>query len=59
MILENEKLDENFLVKAENVGIEFKIAGAKYDTLKERAIALFKRDKQKVKKFQVLLKVMP
>lgn len=48
-----KKLDKNILAKAENVGIEFKVAGAKYDTLKERVVALFKK-RDKSTKLKVL-----
>ena len=48
------KLNKNILVKAENLGMQFKFAGMKYDTLKERVVGLFKKNKQKSKKLQVL-----
>lgn len=48
------KLNKNILVKAENLGMQFKYAGMKYDTLKERVVGLFKKNKQKAKKLQVL-----
>ena len=47
MKIKEEKLHKNILVKAENVCMEFKKAGMKYDTLKERVVALFKRKKVK------------
>jgi len=40
-------MDKNILVKAENLGMQFKIASVKYDTLKERIVGLFKKKKVK------------
>ena len=54
MKIKEEKLHKNILVKAENVCMEFKKAGMKYDTLKERVVALFKRKKVKSNIIRVL-----
>ena len=42
-----KKLGKNILAKVENVSMQFKVAGAKYDTLKERVVGLLKKKKQK------------
>lgn len=48
------KLNKDVLVKAENLEMQFKIPESKYDTLKERAVNLFKGKRQKYKIFKVL-----
>lgn len=48
------KLKDNILVKAENLGMQFKIPEFKMDTLKERFVSLCKRKKSKTKIFDVL-----
>lgn len=54
MKIKEEKLPKNILARAKNVSMEFKKAGMKYDTLKERAVALFKRKKVKSNIIRVL-----
>lgn len=54
MKIKEEKLPKNILAKAENVSMEFKKATVKYDTLKERVVALFKRKKTKSNIIRVL-----
>ena len=54
MKIKEEKLPKNILAKAENVSMEFKKATIKYDTLKERVVALFKRKKAKSNVIRVL-----
>lgn len=49
-----EKKDSEILVKVENVGMEFRKPEAKYDTLKERVVNLFKGKKNKTNKLEVL-----
>ena len=49
-----EKLAKNILAKAEDLGMEFRVSGVRYDTLKERVVALFKRQKAKSNKIKVL-----
>lgn len=49
-----EKLHKNVLAKAENICMEFKKATLKYDTLKERVVAVFKRKKAKSNIIRVL-----
>lgn len=49
-----QKLNKDVLVKAENLEMQFKIPGERYDTLKERVVALFKGKRNNVKKFKVL-----
>lgn len=48
------KLNKNILVKAQNLGMTFRKPDAKYDTLKERVVAFFKKKKNKTNKLQVL-----
>ncbi len=48
------KLDKNILVKAQNISQTFKINRVKLDTLKERVIALFKKQKDTKKTLNVL-----
>lgn len=40
------KLDDNVLVTAENVGMQFKMRPVKFDTLKERVVGLFSNHKK-------------
>ena len=54
MKIKEEKLSKNILVKAENVDMEFKRATVKYDTLKERVVALFKGKRAKSNIIKVL-----
>ena len=54
MKLIEKKLGKNILAKVENVSMQFKVAGAKYDTLKERVVGLLKKKKQKSKMLTVL-----
>lgn len=54
MKLLEKKLGKNILAKVENVSMQFKVAGAKYDTLKERVVGLLKKKKQKSKMLTVL-----
>ena len=54
MKIKEENLPKNILASAKNVSMEFKKAGMKYDTLKERAVALFKRKKVKSNIIRVL-----
>ena len=49
-----KKLEDGVLAKAENVCMQFRLPGAKYDTLKERFVALFKKNRTKSKKLTVL-----
>ena len=49
-----KKLGKNVLAKVEHINMQFKLSGVKYDTLKERFIGLFKRNKKKAKKLTVL-----
>ena len=39
-------MDKKILVKAEHLGMHFKMANLKYDTLKERIVGLFKKKKE-------------
>ncbi len=48
------KNTKRILVNAENIGMVFRKPEAKYDTLKERVVALFKGKKNKSKKLEVL-----
>lgn len=54
MNITEKKLGKNILAKVENVSMQFKVAGAKYDTLKERVVGLLKKKKQKSKMLTVL-----
>ncbi len=54
MKIKEEKSQNNILAKAENISIEFKKAGLKYDTLKERIVSIFKRKKTKSNIIRVL-----
>lgn len=47
-------LDENTLVKAENISMHFVVPEYKYDTLKEKVISFLKRKKNFLKKIEVL-----
>ena len=49
-----DKVSNDILAKAENVSMEFKKYGLKYDTLKERVVGLFKRNKNKSNIIKVL-----
>lgn len=48
------KIETELLVKAENISMSFRKPEAKYDTLKERIVSLFKGKKNKVNKLEVL-----
>lgn len=54
MKLIEKSLEKDILARVENVSMQFKIAGAKYDTLKERVVGLFKRKQAKSKNLTVL-----
>ena len=50
----DDNVSNNILAKAENVSMEFKKYGIKYDTLKERVVGLFKKKKNKTNIIKVL-----
>ena len=54
MKIKEEKLPKNILAKAKNVSMDFKKSTFKYDTLKERVVALFKRKHAKTNIIRVL-----
>ncbi len=47
------KLKKNILVKAEHLCMQFRKPEAKYDTLKERVVSLFKGKRNKINKLEV------
>ena len=48
--MKKEKLKDNILVEAKDIGMQFKIPEFKMDTLKERFVSIFKKNKSKNKK---------
>lgn len=48
------KLSKNTLVKAQNISMTFRKPDIKYDTLKERVVAFFRKKKNKTNKLSVL-----
>ena len=44
---EIKQLNKNILAKAENIRMDFRIPDAKFDTLKERVVNLFRKNASK------------
>lgn len=51
---EVKQLNKNILAKAENIRMDFRIPDAKFDTLKERVVNLFRKNRAKHKHLNVL-----